>query len=81
MIIFLLIVIALLLWLIYLHITKEDRAKAKFERYMAKELREHRTREGLELDGSPMDVEMPKEDLADQIEKYHKVHKTWNWRK
>lgn len=81
MIIFLLAVIALLLWLIYMHMTKHDRAKAKFEKYIAKELQEKRAKEGLTLLGNPVEIEIPKENLEEQIEKYHKVHKTWNWRK
>ena len=82
MIIFLLIVIALLLWFIYRHLTKEDRARAKLEKYLAKQEREHRDRQALEEKVRTVDAELPKEEtLSDQIEKYHKVHKTWNWRK
>ena len=82
MIIFLLIVIALLLWFIYRHLTKEDRARAKLEKYLAKQEREYRTRQALEEKARTVDAELPQEEtLSAQIEKYHKVHKTWNWRK
>ena len=82
MIIFLLIVIALLLWFIYRHLTKEDRARAKLEKYLAKQDREYRARQALEENARTVDTELPKQEtLSDQIDKYHKVHKTWNWRK
>lgn len=81
MIIFLLVIIALLLWLIYMHMTKHDRAKAQFEKYIAKQEREYREQQALKEQVNTIDVEMPKDDLSDQIERYHKVHKTWNWRK
>ena len=82
MVIFLLIIIALLLWFIYRHLTKEDRAKKKLEKYLAKQEREYRARQELEEKAMTVDAELPKQEtLSDQIEKYHKVHKTWNWRK
>lgn len=82
MIIFLLIVIALLLWFIYRHLTKEDRARAKLEKYLAKQDREYRAMQALEENARTVDTELPKQEtLSDQIDKYHKVHKTWNWRK
>jgi cbb3-type cytochrome oxidase subunit 3 len=74
LIVFLLIVIALLLWFIYRHLTKEDRATAKLEKYLAKQ--------ALQEKDWTVDSGLPKQEtLSDQIEKYHKVHKTWKWRK
>lgn len=82
LIVFLLIVIALLLWFIYRHLTKEDRATAKLEKYLAKQDREYRTKQALQEKDWTVDSELPRQEtLSDQIEKYHKVHKTWRWRK
>jgi len=82
LVIFLLIIIALLLWFIYRHLTKEDRARAKLEKYFAKQDREYRARQALEEKAEIVNAELPKQEtLSDQIDKYHKVHKTWNWRK
>jgi len=65
-----------------MHLTKEDRAKAKLEKYLVKQEREYRARQALEEKSRTVDAELPKQEtLSDQIEKYHKVHKTWSWRK
>lgn len=82
MIIFLLFVIALLLLLIYRHLTKDEREKARLEKFLIKQEQDYRRIKAMQERENVVDEEpMPKENLSDQINKYHKVHKTWNWRK
>lgn len=81
MLIFLLTVIAILLLLIYRHLTKKERQEAKFHKYLAKQEAERNRAFEIKEEAEQKKVEALNESLDSQISKYHKTYKTWNWRK
>ena len=86
---FLLIVIAVLLWLIYRHLTKDERLAAKAEKAYRKEQakKAHAEKEWIEEmqiseAAKANNEEYHKEaELNRQINQYQKTYKTWKWRK
>lgn len=93
---FLLIVIAVLLWLIYRHLTKDERLAAKAEKAYRKEQAAYRNEqakkahaekewlEEMQLNETARanNEEYHKEaELNKQINQYQKTYKTWKWRK
>jgi len=86
---FLLIVIAVLLWLIYRHLTKDERLAAKAEKTYRKEqakkaYAEKEWIEAMQISeaANSNNEEYRKEaQLNEQIKQYQKTYKTWKWRK
>ena len=83
MVIFLLLLIAILLFFIYRHLTKPDREAKKLVKEYQKQEAKHRAeqeyQQALQIKEEEKRMGASKEDIDSQIKKYHKVKKTWNF--
>ena len=83
MVIFLLLLIAILLFFIYRHLTKPDREAKKLVKEYQKQEAKHRAeqeyQQALQIKEEEKRMGASNEDIDSQIKKYHKVKKTWNF--
>jgi Sec-independent protein translocase protein TatA len=83
MVVFLLLLITLLLFFIYRHLTKSDREVKKlvqeYQKQESKYMAEQEYQQALQIKEEEKRMGASKEDIDSQIKKYHKVKKTWNF--